>query len=61
MAKYFPDQLTVSSFEAALKALGIEMQDLSQLAVAVSGGPDSMALAHCLSEWGNQNALQNIY
>ncbi len=39
-------------FDDLLAALGPEISHESDLAVAVSGGPDSVALAHMLSSWG---------
>lgn len=39
-------------FDDLLAALGPDFSTHGDLAVAVSGGPDSMALAHMLSNWG---------
>lgn len=42
--------LSESQFEALMELLGA-FEDAQHLAVAVSGGPDSMALAFCLQRW----------
>ena len=43
--------VSFQDFQTYLDALGVDLEGEKALAVAVSGGPDSMALAFCLRRW----------
>ncbi|MCC6597255.1 MAG: tRNA lysidine(34) synthetase TilS [Alphaproteobacteria bacterium] len=45
--------LTLQEFTALLEPFAADISDQAVLSVAVSGGPDSMALAFLLSRWAN--------
>jgi tRNA(Ile)-lysidine synthase len=49
--------LTIVEFDAAMRQLGWEGD---KLALAVSGGPDSMALVVCAHQWAAENGTQLI-
>jgi tRNA(Ile)-lysidine synthase len=47
-----------TDFQQSMNALGLDWSGVSKIAVAVSGGPDSMALCRLLSGWAAERAVE---
>ena len=45
-------------FKRAIEGLDIDFSSVRKVAVAVSGGPDSMALCSLLAEWFADRSIQ---
>jgi tRNA(Ile)-lysidine synthase len=50
--------VTPAEFFRLLEVFSPHLEDVKKIAVAVSGGPDSMALARLLSLWGEKNKAE---